>query len=119
MDTSSTGAVLSSLYAQYLKERESKEILEDETGFATYTFVQDGVYIENIYTHPDYRQSGVASKFADKIAEIAKAKGYKKMYGSVVPTANNSTASLKVLLAYGFRLDSAQPNAIFMIKDIP
>lgn len=107
-----------SLFGQYIKEREGKEIVEDDTGFATYFYINEGVYIQDIYVHPDHRHTGAASKLADQIAAIAKAKGNTKMYGSIMPTAKNSTASLKALLAYGFSLESAHNNAIVMVKGI-
>lgn len=107
-----------SLYAQYIAERENKNIVEDDKGFATYIFVNDGVYIQDIYVHPDYRHERRASIYADQIAAIAKEKGLNKMYGSVMPSSNGSTSSLKVLLAYGFRLQSSESNAIFMVKEL-
>lgn len=107
-----------SLFGDYIKERENKEIVEDSTGFATYSYLPQGVYIQDIYVAPDYRHAGTAAKFADQIAVIAKEKGHTKMYGSVMPSAKGATSSLKVLLAYGFQLDSAGPNAIIMVKDI-
>ena len=107
-----------SLYGSYLKERENKEIVESDQGFATYTYLNDGVYIEDIYVHPDHRQSHIASTFADQIANIAKEKGFKKMYGSVVPSTNHSTESVKVLFAYGFRLYSSEKNFILFVKEI-
>lgn len=107
-----------SLYAQYIKERDNKNIIEDEKGFATYCFIKDGTYIQDIYVHPDHRHSHVASQYADKIAQIAREKGHTKLFGSVRPSANFSTESLKVLLAYGFRIDSAAQDAIFLVKEI-
>lgn len=107
-----------SLFAQYIAEREGKEIVEDNQGFATYFYVDDGVYIENIYTCPDFRHVGVAASYADRIAAIAKAKGYKKMYGTAVPSTKGCTDSVKVLLAYGFRVHSAEHNAIIFVKEI-
>lgn len=108
-----------SKYAEYIKEREDKEIIEDSRGFATYQFLDsDKCYIESIYVRPDYRNTNVASEMADKVASIAKAKGCNKLLGSVSPTTKNSTASLKVLLAYGFDLDSSTNNLILFSKDI-
>ena len=109
---------MSSLYAAYVKERENKDIIESDKGFATYIFMEDGVYIEDIYVHPEYRKTDIASAMADEIAHIARGKGLKKLYGSVVPTARNSTASLKVLLAYGFTLQNSSNNFIWFSKDI-
>lgn len=107
-----------SLYAKYINERENKEIIETEQGFATYFYIDSGVYIQDIYVSSDQRQSGVAASFADQIAKLAKSKGYSKMYGSVRIGTKGATDSLKVLLAYGFELDSAGTNGIVMVKDI-
>jgi ribosomal protein S18 acetylase RimI-like enzyme len=107
-----------SLFGQYIQEREDKCIIESDIGFATYSFSDAGVYIQDIYVHPEHRKSGEASRLANEIAVIAKEKGLTKMYGSVVPSANNSTDSLKVLLAYGFKLDSSSNNFIVMVKGI-
>ncbi len=107
-----------SLYAQYIKEREGKEIVEDNQGFATYTFVHDGVYIQDLFVHPDFRQKGAASRYADQIAEIAKSKGYSKMYGSVCLSAKSCDDSLKVLQAYGFKLAHYDGGLLFMVKEL-
>lgn len=108
----------SSLYSQYIQEREGKHILETLQGFATYTFTDKGVYIEDIFVLKDYRETGVASHLADLIIDIAKEKGHKVAFGSVSIGGNNSTASMKVLLAYGFKLYSANNNFILLSKDI-
>lgn len=107
-----------SLFADYIKELHNKEIIEDNRGFATYFFIEQGVYIEDIFVKPEHRHEGVASVYADQIAKIAKEKGISKMFGSVVASRHSSTSSLKVLLSYGFRLESAHNNTIIMVKDI-
>lgn len=109
-----------SLYGQYIAEREGKHIVEDSVGFATYQFLPDlgAVYIENIFVREESRQRGVAAGYADKIADIAKAQNYKKLLGSVKPSANGSTSSLKVLLSYGFELLSSEQDAIWLKKEL-
>lgn len=107
-----------SLYASYLKEREGKEIIESEIGFATYYFLDDGCYIQDIFVLKDYRKIGEASRLAEEIEKIAKSKGYKKLYGTVCPLANGSTESIKALLAYGFKLNSSVSNLIAFVKDL-
>lgn len=80
----------------------------------------DTCYIRDIYVDPVYRKQNMASKMADIIAETAKANGCTRLLGSVCPAANGSTASLKVLLAYGFSLaglDTAR-NLIMFYKEI-
>lgn len=108
-----------SLYSLYIQEREKdKHIMETSQGFATYMFTEKGVYIEDIFVLKEYRETGVAAHLADMICDLAKEKGHKAAFGSVVPSANNSTVSLEVLLAYGFKLDSCSNNFILMRKDI-
>lgn len=108
-----------SLYAQYLRERTKDEIIETEQGFATYRFTDEkSCYIIDIYTIPDFRKQGAARDIADKVMEIAREKGCTRLYGSVVPSANGSTESVKVLLAYGMSVDSCSNDFIIFRKDI-
>ncbi len=107
-----------SLYSEYIQEREGKSIVESDVGFATYSIVKDGIYIIDLYVKPDYRKSRIAADFADQIADIAKEKGLKKLFGSVAPSTNGSTASLKVLLAYGFKLVNSANDFIWLEKEI-
>ncbi|MES2347886.1 MAG: GNAT family N-acetyltransferase [Pseudomonadota bacterium] len=111
---------MATLYAQYLAERTSDEILETQEGFATYRFLNDGktVYIVDIYTVPDVRGRGYAAGLADIIASKAKARGAVEMIGSVMPSAKGSTTSMKVLLAYGMTLQSAAANIVVFKKDL-
>jgi predicted GNAT superfamily acetyltransferase len=107
-----------SLFAKYILEREGKSIVEDERGFATYLFYPDleAVYIEDIFVSQEFRNQNVARDYADQISAEAKLKGYKYLLGSVSPKANQATASLKVLLAYGFELDSVTKDLIYFKK---
>lgn len=109
-----------SLYAKYLTERTNDRILEINHGFATYRILpeQKAVYIVDIFVDPDFRKAGTASQMADEIAKIAKKEGCIKMLGSVVPSMKNSTASLKVLLAYGMTLQSSASDFIIFEKEI-
>ena len=107
-----------SLYAQYILEREGKHILETERGFATYSILGAEVYVQDIYIKPEHRKSGEAAAMTDCIAIIAKEKGCKVMTGTVCPSTNGSTDSLKALLAYGFRLMKASQDFIVLIKEI-
>jgi len=105
-------------YASYIEEREGAFIVENEKGFATYRFINDGCYIEDIYVAKDFRKNGQAVEFADQIAEIAKAKGFTRLYGTVAIGAKGATDSLKVLLAYGFNLHSANSQLVVFVKDL-
>lgn len=109
-----------SLYADYLSERTNDEIIEYPDGFASFRYVEDGktVYIVDIYTKPESRKTGFAKDLANEIAGIAKERGCTSMIGTVKPSAKGSTSSLKVLLAYGMRLDRSGDDFIIMRKEI-
>ncbi len=111
-----------SLYAEYVRERTDKKIIESEHGFAVYSYQTAGsnrvCYIEDIYVRPDFRKNDEASSMANKIAEDAKANGCKTLLGSVCPRAKGSTVSLKVLLGYGFSLSHSDTDLIWFIKEI-
>lgn len=104
--------------ADYLKEREGFDSIITEEAFASYRIVGEECYIKDIWVHPDCRNKNYASEIADDIAAIAKRKGCKYLSGSVCTEANNPTASVKVLLAYGFLIHSAVQSGIFFRKDL-
>ena len=100
-------------------EKTDKTIIETEKGFITYSFTdKDTCYIQDIFILPDFRKSNEATKLANQVVDIAKAKGCKKLLGSVVPSSKNSTDSLKVLLAYGMTLDSCTNDFILFSKSL-
>ena len=105
-------------HALYIKEREGKEIVESEKGFATYYYLNDGCYVQDIFVKNEFRKQNVAKEMLDEISNIAKSQGYNKLYGSVVPSTKGSTLSLKLSLEYGFQLDSSINNFIVLTKDI-
>lgn len=109
-----------SLYADYLFERTNDKIIESPSGFVTYRYINEGrsVYIIDIYTIPKEREKKVASLLADMVAKEAKELGAVEMLGTVVPSAKGSTASLKVLLGYGFQLQIATNDVIVFRKDL-
>lgn len=106
-----------SLYADYKKEREGKEVLETEDGFAVFSVLKDFIYIEDIYVVPEKRKTGVAASLADQICSKFKEQGFSKLVGSVDVTAKGSTDSFKVLLAYGMKADSVAGNVVYFTKD--
>lgn len=107
-----------SLMAQYFKELNGKDIVESDKGFVTYMFLSDGCYIQDAYVLPKYRNQGLLKQFVNKIEEIAKEKGYKRIYTTVRPSANASTASLGVAVGLGFKLKFSDNDAIIFEKDL-
>jgi GNAT superfamily N-acetyltransferase len=111
---------LSSLYAQYVRERGIDQIIETEKGFATYRYLNEGrtVYIVDIFVLPEHRKAGAAAGIADAIAALSRDKGCTEMLGSVAPEAKGSADSLRVLLAYGMELVGFENRVIVFRKEI-
>lgn len=111
-----------SLYGQYVLEKTSDKIIELEHAFATYRYLDHqgikAVYIVDIYVSPEFRKTNVASTIADNIVQEALLFGCKVLLGSVVPSNKSSTASVKVLLAYGMRLESSTNDFLLFKKEI-
>lgn len=107
-----------SLFGDYIKEREGKRIIEEDYGFVVYQIFNDQCYIEDIFIEKQCRRAGLASELADEVVLKAKECGCKTLLGSVVPTANGATESMKALLAYGFKVQSAKENFIWFSMEI-
>jgi GNAT superfamily N-acetyltransferase len=108
-----------SLFAQYKEEREGKRVLEGDGFFVVYSIKPKSFcYLEDIFIVPDKRGSGLARDILGWIINIAKENDCKKIMGSVVPSANGSTESLKKMLHYGFKLSDSRDGIVFLAKDI-
>lgn len=110
---------MSSLFAEYIKEREGKQIIESDKGFATFkVFDNKECYLESIYVKPEYRETGLATDMANEISEIAKEHGCTSLIGSVCIDDVAVTKNMKVLLAYNMQIYKIVGNLIFLKKDL-
>lgn len=107
-----------SLQALYAKEREGMETIEEDHGFITYKALPEEYRIFDIYVLPEHRKSGLASRMADQVVSLAKQNGCKIITGSVDTRANGATSSVKVLLAYGFKVLRTEGTMIYFLKEV-
>lgn len=106
------------MWAEYIMEREGFSVYETDKAVATYKISGEECYIKDIYVSKNHRRSGEAFLVGDKITEIAKINGCKRLTGSVVPSLNGSSESLAGLLKYGFKLHSCVQDTIYLVKEI-
>jgi predicted GNAT family acetyltransferase len=110
---------MTSLYGQYIKEREGFDIVETEYGFATYTSVDEQtIYLRDIFIVAEKRRSGLATELSTKVAEIAKELGKNKILGSICIDAKGVTTSMAALLGDKFKFSHANGNMLYFVKDI-
>jgi hypothetical protein len=110
---------MASLYAMYIKEREGKEIVESENGFATYQIFPTGeCYIQDIFVVPEMRKSGLTAIMQSKIADIAKTKGCHTLLGSVCMNTPDANRNLKILLNDGWMVHNMVSDMIYLNKKL-
>lgn len=107
-----------SLYSEYIKERENKEIIEFDDGFMSYSFELNSCHIYDAYVKPEHRKCGVAKQLLKIVESRTKEKGYNKIYCTVCPSTQGSTESLRTILNLGFKLNSSTPNLIILRKEL-
>ena len=93
-------------------------MLENEHGFVVFQYFGEFTYIVDIYVKPEMRKTKVASELANEVCAISKAMGKKYIVGSVNVNAHGATVSLKVLLAFGMRVDSVDGQMIYFKKNL-
>lgn len=107
-----------SLYAQYVKERLGKEVIENDDGFCTIVITNERFYIEDVFVRKEAREKGVAADFGRQACEWAKRMGYKEVWGSVFAKANGAEYSIQQLAKFGFRIATATQDMIYLKKEL-
>lgn len=108
-----------SVYFEYLAERRPEMMVKTvPEGFAIYRYMEDAVYIEEIYVKPEYRNTSIASQLSEEIQSEALELGYTQLLGSVSPSAQRATQSIQVLIAHGMQVTSAEDDLIWFFKDL-
>lgn len=108
-----------SMFAEYFKEFCGDETIETSNGFAVFRYLNDKqVYIVHIFVTYECREEGEASAIADMVVEAAKKRGCSELIGTVVPSANHASRSMRVLLGYGMTPYAIDGNMVCFRKDI-
>lgn len=106
------------LHASYLTESGLAQIIESEHGFMTYRIMPPEAYIVDVYVKPEHRRTRLCFDMADKVTSEAKSKGCTLLTGSINMSIKDPTASMKMLLAYGFKILKCDPSIIWVGKQI-
>ena len=105
-------------YAEYIKEREGYEIIENDDGFASFCQINNSVYLRDVYVMPEKRMFGVGKSFVSVAEQWGREKGLDYIITTVKPSAKGSTLSLKATLGAGFELVLAETDAIYFRKSL-
>lgn len=94
---------MKSLYAQYIKEREGKEVIEDRFGFIVYKIEEDCAAIFEYFTLPKRRKKGRGFAMADEVFKICKKKGVEVVFCQSDERAKGWEIANLTILKYGFK----------------
>ena len=109
---------MESNYALYIKEREGREIIEDERGFLSYLITKDQCYVVDVFVKKEHRRKGVTQEYFDRAKEIAKEKGCTYLLGSVCIAANKTNESMKWMLSIGYKVSYTQGSMIYFTMEL-
>lgn len=106
------------MYGDFVFETRGISSVETEKGFATFILKDKECYIEDLYVKPEFRRKGAARELADKVKDNAQRVGCVWLTTTVNCVFHDPSTSVEVILAYGFKIISAQNNAIFFKMEI-
>jgi len=109
---------MSSLYSQYITEREGSSIIENEDGFLVYEIGNGWLFIKEIFVTKEKRNSKLASKMADEVVSMAIENGAKIMFSHVDIRALNWQESVKFIEKYGCKPIKLENNLLYFQKKI-
>lgn len=110
---------MSSMYANYIRERSNDIVLETSEGFAQYRYLNEKqVFIVDLYIVPEARRMRCATALVNDIVDRSKMSGHTELLANVWVNAKNSQESLMACLAYGFKMVKAEGDLILLRKDI-
>jgi GNAT superfamily N-acetyltransferase len=95
---------LDSLYEQYIKERESLDVIKTERGFICYRLEQENCLINDYFVQKDFRKEGHGYFLANQVFEICKDAGVKTVFCSTDDRANGVELSKFTIENFGFEL---------------
>lgn len=105
-------------YAQYIKERENKEIIENESGFLTYKIFEKECYLADMFIVPEKRGSSAVAYFIQELSDISIRAGCDHISANIRLNDKGATRTLRASLKLGFNLVSAENGTITICKEL-
>lgn len=109
-----------SLYADYVRERNRWDVIENDDGFLAYQFGEGVCWVRELFIVPEKRNKHRARAMLDALAEQCAKKDVRFFYATVCPYARDSDAVLTMALKYGFKLNDVDPvgRVVVLRKDL-
>ena len=92
-----------SLYADYIKEREGYDTIENEKYFVTFKKLEDALYVRDLYIAPEYRSKGMSIAIGKLTEQIAKKMNCNVLLGSVDKGTMGWERNKQIMLKFGYK----------------
>lgn len=110
--------IKNSLYAKYMKERQNAEILENESGFVVYKFLEKECFINEMFVDTNKRSKGVGRALIYELEAIALEKGCDCISANIHLWDKGASNTLMAALSVGFEVSRSEQNILLIAKKI-
>jgi len=107
-----------SLYAEYIRERESLEIIEHEDGFVTYKIVGKECFLADMYVRPHQRGNSLFKRLIYELCKIARANKCDHISTNIHTLDVNCSRAIKAALKVDFSIINANNGTILLVKKL-
>jgi len=109
-----------SLWADYCKEKEGMETVENENGFLSYKIFDKTkeCFIAEFYVRPEARASHLAKDLLIEVSKIGKSKGCVDLTVQISTEHKNIDRMLRAYIVNGFKFYKADTSRLCFIKEL-
>lgn len=109
---------MTSLYGQYIAERQNMSILEDDISFVTYKKIDDALFIEDMFVVKEKRDSKLGLELLNKMIKIAEDLECNRIITLVDITTNNWEKTFNNLMKNNFKATKGEGSTIYLVKEL-
>lgn len=106
------------LYRKYIKEREGKELIQNDHAFISYKILGEECFVADMYCDNDFRGQGHAFNLAVALIEIAMKSNCKYMSSNVHTELEGAQRSIQLQMKFGFNVIGGSGRVIFLRKEL-
>lgn len=110
--------IASTLYAQYIKEREGSEVLESEDGFIVYKISKKECFIVDMFVAKDRRARGAGHALLKSLDALAAKRDCEFITANIHLWDAGASNTLLAALTAGFLLGSANAGHITIFREV-
>lgn len=110
--------IQNTLFFEYIRDREKKQIIEDENGFLIYKINGDECFLAEAFVSERSRGSSTLSDLLRHLFASAKAEGCKSVCAMIDLADGGAMRTLSAALKRGFKVVVANNNVLLISKEV-